>query len=526
MSDEAIKPELLLGDPDATPHGIKTIALDIRGLSKAYGGNQALRGVDLTVRSGEVHALLGQNGCGKSTLVKCLTGVERADEGEVTLYGQKLEMPVGDPHSVGIAVIHQDIGLVDSMTVLENLGVAARYGTRELFPVNNGRERSIYRDLMQKLDLNFTLDALVSTLSPAERALLGVLRAFRLMDGTSENQLFILDEPTAALSGPEAIRILSLMRRVADLGFGVIFISHRLQEVMDICDRATVMRAGAVVADVKISETTRGELVSSMLGRRIDEFFPSPPPAVASDESARLIVNAVTGRRISDLSFSVRSGEVVGVTGLAGMGQEELPYLISGAERLVSGSVVINGEQKVLASPQAGIRAGISLVPGNRLRDGIWSAGTAEENVTMPVLGSVTSRFGLNARRLRQRAVELMRSVSVHPDDPTLPMAAFSGGNQQKVVFAKWMQLSPSILLLDEPTQGVDPGSAKELLTDAMNLAADGTAVVVFSGDHEQLAAICHRVIVLQHGRMTAVLSGDNLTEENLLHACEQSPVY
>jgi ribose transport system ATP-binding protein len=497
-----------------------TIALTVTGLHKSYGANRALDGANLTVRAGEVHALLGQNGCGKSTLVKCLTGVEVPDSGEVAVFGSSLSFPVSDARSLGIAVIHQDIGLVDSMTVLENLGVAAGYGTRALLPVSERKERRIYDDLMARLDVHFDLDAKVSSLSPAERALLGVLRAFRLMDPDAADQLFILDEPTAALSRPEAARILRLMRRVADLGYGVIFISHRLQEVMDVCDRATVMRSGRDVAHVAIADTTRGELIAHMLGRRMDDYFPSPPP-LDPRARARLIVTGLTGDRVADVSFEVRAGEVVGVTGLAGMGQEELPALLSGATIPTAGTVEIDGDSTPVAGPADAISRRVALVPGNRLRDGIWAAGSAEENMTLPLVRRTRALLPLVQSTLREAAAKGMRKVAVHPPTPELAMSGFSGGNQQKIVFGKWMQLNPAIFLLDEPTQGVDPGSAKDLLTDAMDLARGGAAVVVFSGDHEQLAAICHRVIVLHHGRMVDVLQHDALTEERLLAACE-----
>lgn len=498
-------------------------ALSVRHLTKAYGGAVALEDVSLTVNAGEVHALLGQNGCGKSTLIKALTGVITPDAGEVDVFGEPLAMPTIDPHTRGIAVIHQDIGLVESMTVLENLGINAHYGTRLLAPVNVAKERAIYSELMERLGVHFDFDAEVSTLSPAERALLAVARAMRLMDMESSEQLFILDEPTAALSKPEAAKLLALMRRVADMGAGVIFVSHRLSEVMEICDRATVMRAGRDIVDVAISDTSRAELVAHMLGRRMDDFFPEPP--VFAGGPTRLTVKELSGVRVSKVSFEARGGEVIGITGLAGMGQEELPFLLCGEERSRGGSYDVDGTPADFTSPSAAIKRGVALVPGNRLRDGIWIAGTAEENVTLPVIGSFTRLFSIRGASVRRRAGELMQRVDVQPNRPDYVLASFSGGNQQKIVFAKWLQLHPGVLLLDEPTQGVDPGAAKALLGDAMNAAAEGSAVVVFSGDHEQLAAICHRVIVLHHGEVIAELTrGEGLTEHALLQACEAAP--
>lgn len=497
-------------------------ALVVSHLRKTYGGAVALDDVSLTVEQGEVHALLGQNGCGKSTLVKSLTGVVTPDSGEVVIHGAKLDLPVRDAHRHGIAVIHQDIGLVDQMTVLENLGANARYGTRMFAPVDVRRERRVYTDLMHRLGFDFDLDAKVSALSPAERALLAVVRAMRLMEGETDRQLFILDEPTAALSRPEASRLLALMRRVADLGSSVVFISHRLAEVMEVCDNATVMRAGREVARTRIADTTRAGLVAHMLGRRMDDFYPAVPAFAGG--SVLLRADGLSGRRVQDITLDARGGEVLGVTGLAGMGQEELPRLLSGAERPVAGTVTIDGEPAEFANPRAAIAAGVALVPGNRLRDGVWLAGSAEENVILPVLRRFAGLLGVRGGPVRERAAELMARVRVSPNRPDLPMSAFSGGNQQKVVFAKWLQLEPRVLLLDEPTQGVDPGAAKDLLADAVAAAASGSAVVVFSGEHEMLAALCHRVLVLHHGRLIAELSGGDLTEQRLLEACEAAP--
>lgn len=365
--------------------------------------------MDLRVAAGEVHALLGQNGCGKSTLVKCLTGVETPDGGQLEWNGRQLPAPVVDPHRYGIAVIHQDIGLVDTMTVLENLAIGARFGTRLLAGINWKQERSIYRRVMERLKFNCDLDAPVSALSPAERALLGVARAMRLMGGDGSDQLFILDEPTASLPQSEARRVMNLMRSVAESGAAVIFISHRLVEVMEVCDRVTVMRNGRSVATGAVGEMTRESIVAAMLGRRIDDFYPSPPRL--TDSATRLAVDGLCGGKVADLSFQVRSGEIVGVTGLAGMGQEELPLLLAGAQKPRSGKISLDSSAVSFRSPSAAIKAGVALVPGNRLRDGVWAEGTAAENITLPVLGGYRGWHGLKKRKLALRAEELMSQV-------------------------------------------------------------------------------------------------------------------
>jgi ribose transport system ATP-binding protein len=314
---------------------------------------------------------------------------------------------------------------------------------------------------------------------------------------------------------------------MADLGAGVVFISHRLAEVMAVCDSMTVMRAGRAVASSPIAQTTREDIVAAMLGRRMEDFFPEPPaePERSGVASARtrLVVDGISGDVVHDVTFTVHAGEVVGVTGLAGMGQEELPGLLAGATTPRAGYASIDGRRLQARSPREAIAAGVALVPGNRLRDGCWIAGSAAENLTLPVLPRFRRPWGIDSTAEHVHAQARMAEVGTHPDDPTLPMAAFSGGNQQKVVFAKWLQTAPGVLLLDEPTQGVDPGAAHDLLEDVMQTAESGSAVVVFSGDHEQLAAICHRVLVLHHGRLVAEITraSGELTETALLHACE-----
>lgn len=494
-----------------------TTALAVHGMEKSYGAVRALRGVDLEVTAGEVHALLGQNGCGKSTLVKALTGIVQPDGGTAEVFGRELALPVTSAHAHGIAVIHQDLGLVDEMTVLENLGVTARYGARILGVVRERAEADAYRAIMDSLDFHVPLHAPVRTLTAAERAMLGVVRAIRDLGSETDGRLFILDEPTAALGRSEAERVLSLMRRVADRGAGVVFISHRLNEVMAVCDRVTVMRDGRTVFTGPVSGVDRGEIVRHMLGRRLDELFPHPPNSVG--DRVRLSVRGLRGRVLDDLDLDAREGEIVGVTGLDGMGQDELVRIVAGAASASAGSVSIDGAGLRLGSPRAAIDAGVAFVPGNRLRDGGWVDASARENLTLPVLRSLRRGGVLRERGEREYATEQLAEVGLHPLDPERPFRGFSGGNQQKIVFGKWLQTDPGILLLEEPTQGVDAGAARELLGRVTAAASSGRTVLVVSGDHEQLVEICHRVVVLAHGQVVADIPRSELSEERLLLA-------
>lgn len=495
-------------------------ALVISQLTKSYNGVRVLHPFDLTISAGEVHALVGQNGSGKSTLVKCLTGVHSPDSGEVNVFGKSLHMPVHSPTEHGIAVIHQDIGLVEQMTVLENLGINAKYGSKILSPISVSREKQIYSGLFERLEISLPFDALVSTLSPAEHALIGIVRAMRVMLD-HDRQIFILDEPTAHLSRNEAARITTFMRKVAELGSSVIFISHRLNEVLQHCDSVTVIRDGTIVDSGPTSHYTKSDLVSSMLGRRMVDFYPAPPQ-IQRNPKPVLEASRISGSIVREIDLTAHAGEIVGVTGLAGAGQEELPRILAGETQQTSGSVSIEGGLLPSGSPREAIARGVGFVPSNRQRDGLWMDASAAENVTLPRLEFWRRKFRpFNWKAERDQALQVLERSGIRPFDPDRQMRMFSGGNQQKVVFGKWLQISPKVFLLDEPTQGVDAGAARELLEQTAKLAEQGAAVIVFSGDHEQLAAICHRVIVLNEGRQVAELEGDELSERALLEACE-----
>lgn len=498
-------------------------ALAVHGLAKRFHGTYALHPLTWQVQRGEVHALVGQNGSGKSTLIKCLAGYHRPDEGRVLLYGKELELPVHNPAGHGIAVIHQDLGLAAEMTVLENIGVATGYGSRSLGWARDRAEASACEKIMDRLGISLPLNRLVAELSPAERTLVALVRALRTLGDDHGEHLFILDEPTASLSHTEARQVTDLMRRVADLGSSVIFVSHRLGEVLDNCDAVTVLRDGHLVTTRSTTGLTRADLVTGILGRRLTDYYPAPP-TLAENPIPKLVIDKVSGETVNNVSVTVGSGEIVGMTGLTGMGQEELPLLLAGKYARRSGNVTVDGQAVESGNPRSSIESKMVLVPGNRHRDGVWLEASAAENVTLPTLGRFT-RLGIftDWRREQSRATELIHGSGVVPSQPDWPIRQFSGGNQQKVVLAKWLELEPKVLLLDEPTQGVDAGASRQLLDRIADLAASGAAVLVFSGDHEQLAAICHRVLVLHEGEIVHEISQPELTEQALLEACEQS---
>ena len=498
------------------------VALRLSGISKRFGAVAALSDVSLELKPGEVIGLVGENGSGKSTLVKVITGYhapERGARGEV--WGSELSFPVVSHQKLGIAVIHQDLGLVDAMTVVENLGISSGYHSAHVRPVRWRAEAARCAAELEEFGAQLDVHALVGSLSPAERAIVAIVRAAReLKAGKTQGEIFILDEPTAYLTHAEATRVLALMRTVADRGSSVIFISHHLNEVITATNRAVVLRDGRVVADLPTRGLTEAELIARMLGREIESFYPDKARRTGTGDVV-LEVSELRGRIVDGISFQLRRGEILGMTGLAGMGQQELPYLVAGAHRPVGGTVLGASRARVTSSPAAARRAGIVLVPGNRLRDGGWGLASASENLTLARLGSYYRRGWLRQRDERVRSRELMRLFGVRPLDETLPLAHFSGGNQQKIMLAKWLQDDCQVLLLDEPTQGVDAGARREILTIVRDVAARGTGVVIFSSDFEQLANVCTRVVSLSRGRAVGALEGAEVTEDNLMTMCQ-----
>lgn len=489
-------------------------ALAVEGLTKSFNGVRVLDAIDLELKPGEIHGLIGENGAGKSTLVKVLAGAYTPDSGVGEIGGKPLNWPLTSPQRWGLAFVHQDLALDEDMTVLENIGVSLGFDTKLLMPYSKRREERVVRSLMQEFGVTIDPHAKVATLTPAERSLVAILRALRLIGRHTSSRVLVLDEPTAALSRSESDRLLATMRKLAGAGVALMFISHRLNEVREVCDEISVLRSGTMVGRVRGTETTNDELVRLMLGYELGAFYPDK--SIVAGNAKALEIRNVTGTTVDDVSFSARRGEILGVTGLMGMGQEELPYLIFGHAQRADGNVLLDGKA-IPPRIRESLRAGIVLVPGNRLRDSVWGAGTAAENLTLPFVRRFVRTGGLRLRSERKAAAVSMRDLGVRPVLPKRQVARFSGGNQQKIVLARWLSVKPKVLLLHEPTQGVDAGAKKEIFALIRKVALDGDVVLVFSSDIEEVANLCHRVIVLRHGRVARVLTESEVTENAII---------
>lgn len=493
--------------------------LEVRELSKSFGGTQALVGVDLTVLAGEVHALVGQNGSGKSTLIKILSGFHAPDEGTVAMAGEAVRLPLrpGDPERHGLAFLHQDVSLAEGMTVLENLRLG-RYETTWYGRLRWKHERLRVRRLLESIGLDLDPDSLIRDVPQAERALIGFARAAQ--EVSSRRGVLVLDEPTASLPAPAVARLFEAIKVVSASGSAVLFVSHRLEEVLEISDRISVIRDGRLVGTLDRAGASEEQLIEMMLGRTLGELYPA---RVEPEGERAFAAHGLSGKIAADVNFDVHRGEVVGITGLVGMGHDELPYLIYGASERRTGAVTVGERTIERPTPEVMRKAGVALLPADRPRASGTLSASVLENVTLPVLDSFFSGGILHHRAERAEVLRLLTRFDVRPPLPGVPLGSLSGGNQQKALLAKWLQLRPQVLLLHEPTQGVDIGSRKQIFEIIREVAASGTCVVIASAEYEDLANLCNRVLVMRRGQVVTELTGQDLSEDRIIQSCYRS---
>jgi ribose transport system ATP-binding protein len=495
--------------------------LSARNFSKTFSGKTVLQNLDLDVLPGEVHGLLGQNGSGKSTFIKILAGYYAPDEGaSLTVRGKPVALPLDprEPHLLGIAFVHQDLGLVPEMSVLENLRVG-NFETGRCWRIPWRLERRRVRDSLRPFGLEHVApEAEVRSLREVERALIAIVRALDRLKGL-ESGVLVLDEPTAYLPRDGVERLFNAVRTVAAQGIGVLFVTHRLEEVRVLTDRVTILRDGAHVETAATASLSEQDLIERILGRSLGELYPS---AHEVQGDVALSARNVTGKVVRSFSIVVHRGEIVGLTGLLGMGHEQAPHLLFGSQRARSGEISVGGRDYDLRrmSPRDAIAAGLALLPANRLREGAVQAATVTENVTLTTLPSYFSRGVLRHRRERRQVMGLLHEFHVTPPEPGRILAKLSGGNQQKALLAKWFATKPEVFILHEPTQGVDIGAKKQIFAQIRDLAQAGGSVILASVEYADLAHLCDRVLVFRDGRVVAELHGAGLSEERIVEQC------
>lgn len=499
-------------------------ALWLRHLSKRFGGAQALDDVSLELLPGEVLGLLGQNGSGKSTLIKVLAGFHAPEPGaELEIHGETVKLPVppGTTEREGLAFVHQNLGLVPSLTVLENLrmGTIANH-TR--WWVNWREESKRARDTFSRFGLSIDPGARIADLPQVERALVAIVRAFEAVQspGRAHAGILVLDEPTPFLPAAGVEQLFTLVRAIVRDGASVIFVSHDVDEIKQITDRATVLRDGRLAGTLVTAQATHEDFIELIVGRKVELFHAQPHDL--STAPIAVAVRDVSGGALAGVSLDIRRGEILGFAGLMGSGFDDLPYVIYGARTATSGTLLLPGKREralLEMSPNAAIAEGIALLPSDRLGAAGIGALPVADNVSLPVLHQFRSLL-LDWGAIFDRVAALGTSYQVRPNQPAMTLASLSGGNQQKVLLAKWMQTEPRLLMLDEPTQGVDVGARQHLFAALAEAAARGSAVVVASTDYDQLAQICDRVLIFARGAVVAELTGSAISKAGIAELC------
>jgi rhamnose transport system ATP-binding protein len=486
--------------------------LELRGISKSYGGVHAVSNVSFAIDGASVHALVGENGAGKSTLVKILTGIVHPDEGEVMIDGAPVA--ISDPpsaHRLGILAMYQEPTVFQDLTVAENVFAGHRPLTRA-HAVDWREMRKRASELLRELGADFGPDRPVRGLGVADRQLLEIAKAL-----SSEARLVIMDEPTAALSPPEVDRLFAIVRSLRERGVAIVFISHRLEEVSAIADTVTVLRDGLHVTTRPAAEIARAEIVRLMVGRSLEQLFPKEEAEIGD-----VVLRAEgLGRRgvFAGVSFELHRGEIVGLAGFVGAGRTEVARSIFGIDRLDIGRLWIDGRGFRPRSPRSALRRGLAYLPEDRLTQGLIQPMSIGVNTSLAVLPQLTPAGVLRPRAERKLGRRFMEQLRIKADSPSQVVRSLSGGNQQKVVLAKWLAAEPRILILDEPTHGVDVGTKADVHRTISRLAAQGLSILLISSELPEILGMSDRVLVMREGRLVAELDRSRATPERVIAA-------
>lgn len=485
------------------------LALDMRGITKIFPGVRALSDVNFSVRFGTVHAIVGENGAGKSTLMKVLSGSHAPTSGAIWVDGTEVKMRrPADAQALGIRMVHQELNLVPDLTVAENVYLGRMPGKWTLLHKRKMIERAAA--VLDELGTGIDPNERLGNLSISQQQLVEIAKAY-----AAEPRIIVLDEPTSSLSDHETGALFRILRKMRDDGIAIIYISHRLKEVLQIADEVTVLRDGAMIASRPIAGITGPEMIRLMVGRSVDTVFPKHAAKIGP---SMLRVDGISdGANFRNVSFDVHAGEILGLTGLVGAGRTEVARAIFGLSQIVEGRISIKGQALSITSPAAAVRAGIGYVPEDRKGDGIIPAMSIRENISLPILRHL-SRFGrIRGGEDRKLAMHYVEKLSISPPDGERRINLLSGGNQQKTVIAKWLAAKPLVLILDEPTRGVDVGAKAEIHNIIGELVAGGMAVVIISSELPEVMGVCDRVVVMRDGQAIAPIPRAQLDEEYLM---------
>ena len=488
-----------------TPAMTATSVLRVSELSKAYNGILALDGVDLDVRPGEVHALLGGNGSGKSTLIKVLAGVVDAEPGAVLHLGDE-QIDLGDwssdkAYAAGLRFVHQQPAVFAELSIAENIAFGTTFPKGRTGKIDWKALNRRTADLLELFGVDAAPTTPLGTLRAADRTRVAIIRAVQDREDATSGVL-VLDEPTAALPASEVEHLVESLRRYAASGQTILYISHRLDEVLSVADRVTVLRDGKKVATVEAEGLTEGDLVELIVGRPLDRMFPEPTDA--PDNDVVLSVRNLAGGPLRDVSFDLHRGEVLGIAGLLGSGRSELLRMLFGAYPVTAGTITLDGRQVAFATPSDAMDARMAYVPEERQADALFQGQSVRHNMTAGDAGSYFSKLLFRHDDEKRDTAQAISRFLIRVAQDTQPVETLSGGNAQKVVLARWLRRKPAVLLLDEPTQGVDIGARAEIYALVREATRNGTSVLLVASDPEEMAHACDRVVVLRNGRIAA----------------------
>ncbi|MGF3112523.1 sugar ABC transporter ATP-binding protein [Facklamia sp. P9177] len=484
--------------------------IQMTNIHKQFAANQVLRGVNFDLRSGEVHSLMGENGAGKSTLMNILTGLLSADQGKITINGKEslFDNPK-DAENNGVSFIHQELITWPKMTVLENMFMGKELTKYGLF-CDQATMKLKAKTILQELGIQIDLDALMGTLSIGQQQLIEIAKT--LMNDAS---VIIMDEPTAALSDHEIDTLFSIIQKLKQQGVAIVYISHRLKEIFQISDRITVMRDGISIMTKDVTNTDEEEIVRAMVGRDIGDYYPSKRSEVGR---TLLEVNKLTvSEKFEDISFTLKQGEILGVSGLMGAGRTEIMSAIFGLLPIERGTIKINNQPVLLSSPLHAIKQGIGYLTENRKEEGLILDFSIKENIGITAFKEFSKNGLIHTKEEEDFVQLLIERLAIKTMDMHLPVTSLSGGNQQKVVLAKWIAAGTQILILDEPTRGVDIGAKREIYLLMRELTDRGVGIIMVSSDLPEIIGVSDRVLVIHEGKLNGCLSHEELSEERIM---------
>lgn len=488
----------------------RTPVLEMRNIAKAFGKFYALKGVDLTVWPGEIHALMGENGAGKSTLMKILAGAYTATSGEILIDGQPYSIKgPKDALSAGITLIYQEMQLAPNLTVAENIFLGSELSSGGL--VKRKEMVTQAQSVINRLGAQFKASDLVMKLTIAEQQQVEIARALH-----RKSRVLVMDEPTAALSSRETHRLFELILRLRDEGMAIIYISHRMAEVYELSDRVSVLRDGQYVGSLMRDKLNAAELVRMMVGRPLSDLF-NKERDITPGETRLNVQNLTDGGKIRPVTLHVRAGEIVGLAGLVGAGRSELAQLIFGVRRATGGVIEIDGEPVVIHSPRTAIDLGIGFLTENRKEQGLFLELAAAENITMATLERDANYGMLDRKKAQAISDDAIQLLQIRVPHAQVRAGGLSGGNQQKLLISRWVAINPRILILDEPTRGVDVGAKSEIYRIMNQMAHKGVAILMISSELPEVVGMSDRVYVMHEGTIAGELQGDDITQENIM---------